>query len=552
MKKTVDKKSLAAKSGPKKPFLAVSVITSAAAVIIAAAVIGQAHPILIGIVVAAAMAAIHGLISKGITDTPAVNEISRAKLFQIVPCYISVQDRDFRIVKTNNLFKRHIGNFIGRYCYMVYKGRDSICPDCPVEKTFHDGVSYSREETIETRDGVMAQMIVHSSPLRDKRGRITHVMEMMTDITEVKQLQNELEESRKQYKEFFDKVPCTISIQDRNFRIVGSNTLFKRNFGECAGRTCHTIYKGRDNVCPNCPVARSLEDGRSHSSEEILITRDGQPAHMIVHSMPLRNEEGEIDRVMEMMTDITEVKLLQRELTTTGRAVAGMAHRIKNILMGLEGGIFVANTGMETDDKKTVALGWEMVERNVGKVTHIVKDMLYCSKTRTPSFKTISPAAIAEEVHTLFHKRSADAGIDFVLDLADVPESGSFDPDSLHSLMTNLVTNAIDACLFDMTEGKDGHRITLRCSRDDGGNMLVEVADTGPGIPLEAQDKIFEDFFSTKGSEGTGLGLLVAQKVAEEHGGSISFETEEGRGTTFRARLPVDRRLTEKQPPPPP
>ncbi len=526
---------------PGKKILTISVFTTAVAVVFIAFASGRINPILVGIGLAAYMATFYALISKHLRDKPVTDELNKDQLFQIVPCYVSMQDANYRIVKTNNLFKEHIGNFIGRHCYTVYKGRDSICPDCPVEKTFRDGISYSREETIETRDGRKAHVIVQSSPLRDKRGRITHVMEMMTNITEVKRLQTDLEESRKQYKELFDKVPCYISIQDRDFRIVESNSRFRRHFGESNGKACHAVYKGRDKVCPDCPVALSFEDGKSHSSEEIVITHSDRPAHMIVYSMPLRNERGEIDRVMEMMTDITEVKLLQRELTTTGRAVAGMAHRIKNIIMGLEGGIFVVNTGMESDDKEVVEEGWEMIERNVGKVSHIVKDMLYCSKTRIPSFRKVSPATIVEEVHSLFHKRAGDDGIELRLDIDSAPKSGNFDPDSLHSLMTNLVTNAIDACKFDMTEGKENHVISLRCGNDSEGSVIVEVSDTGPGIPHDVQDKIFEDFFSTKGSEGTGLGLLVAQKVAEEHGGSISFETEKGRGTTFRAVFPINR-----------
>ena len=95
---------------------------------------------------------------------------------------------------------------------------------------------------------------------------------------------------------------------------------------------------------------------------------------MVVYSMPIYDDAGEIASVMEVFTDITEVKKLQRQLTLMGRAVAGMAHRIKNILMGLEGGIFVVNTGMESNDRAQVAEGCEMVERNVNTVSAIVKD----------------------------------------------------------------------------------------------------------------------------------------------------------------------------------
>jgi signal transduction histidine kinase len=68
--------------------------------------------------------------------------------------------------------------------------------------------------------------------------------------------------------------------------------------------------------------------------------------------------------------------------------------------------------------------------------------------------------------------------------------------------------------------------------------VVFEVEDNGPGIPSEVQEKVFEEFFSTKGTEGTGIGLLVVQKVAEEHGGTVTFTSETGKGTTFRVSIP--------------
>ena len=501
------------------------------------AMMGEVHPAWLGLAAGALMAGLAFAVSARRAEE--VDPITGWALFDIVPCYISIQDPELRIVRSNALFRREFGDRTGRHCYEVYKGRNEACPDCPVEKTFRDGTSHSREETVIRADGSRADMIVYSSPLLNRRGKITHVMEMMTDITEVKRLQREVDIRRKEYQRLFDKVPCYLSVQDRDLRILETNALFKKDFGDVKGEYCFRVYKGRDTICPDCPAAKSLSDGRSHSSEETVITRDGRPAHMIVYTMPLVNDAGEIDRVMEMSTNITEVKRLQQELTATGRAVAGMAHRIKNILMGLEGGIFVVNTGMETGEEATVKEGWEMIERNVAKVSRIVKDMLYCSKTREPSFQDVSPVEIVREVYELFRKRAGETEIELRLELPDEDYKGRFDPESLHSLVINLVTNAMDACKFDLTEGKDRHEIVVRCARDEEGRTVIEVADNGAGIPEGARSRIFEDFFSTKGNEGTGLGLLVARKVVEEHGGEITFETEEGKGTTFRAVFPA-------------
>ena len=93
-------------------------------------------------------------------------------------------------------------------------------------------------------------------------------------------------------------------------------------------------------------------------------------------------------------------------------------------------------------------------------------------------------------------------------------------------------------CRFDQDSDKASHTITLRyyCNKDDA--HVFEVEDDGAGIPEEVGDKVFEDFFSTKGAEGTGVGLLVVQKVAEEHGGTVTFNTKIGKGTTFRVTIP--------------
>lgn len=354
-------------------------------------------------------------------------------------------------------------------------------------------------------------------------------------------LKRELDKSRRDYGRLFDAVPCYICVLNRDLEIMESNTLYRDDFDVKKGAHCFEVCKKQDFQCPNCLVRKTFEDGRIHFSEETLTTRDGHDLSFVVRSMPLRDSAGNIAAVMEVFTDITDVKQLEKQLTLMGRAVAGMAHRIKNILMGLEGSIFVVNTGKEMNDDQMIADGWEMVERNVGRVSRLVVDLLYCSKKRNPRFKDqTDPLSIARDVADLYRERMADEGIDFDLVLEEGEIRGLFDPDSLHNMLCNLMANAIDACRFDLDSGKKNHTIALRCHRDQQNCLVFEVEDDGAGIPEDVKDKVFEDFFSTKGTEGTGMGLLVVQKVAEEHGGSVSFETFPGRGTCFRAILPLN------------
>ncbi len=463
----------------------------------------------------------------------------------VMPCYLSVQDRDLRILETNQRFRQDFGPAIGEHCYRIYKDRHTPCPDCPVLKTFADGQSHRSEETVVTNSGQVANVLVTSAPLRDRKGHTVAVVEMSTNITESTQLHNELVRSRKHFKRLFDVVPCYISIQNSDFEVIESNELFKHDFASAKDKHCYRMYKGRDSLCPDCPVEKTFADGKVHSSVEQVLTKDGRQADMIVYSMPVEDEDGTISSVMEVSTDISEVKRLQHELAMVGLAVAGMTHRMKNILTGLEGGIFVVNTGFEMDDQTMVDEGWQMVTRNVTKVSQIAQDLLYCAKERTPKWDDdVSPQAILRDVHDLYDARASTEGVELVLALDDPPKLGRFDADALHSLVLNLTANALDACRFDPATGKQ-HRIILRCATQPSGATLIEVEDNGAGIPDDVSHKVFQAFFSVKGTEGTGIGLLVVQRVAEAHNAELSFDTEEGVGTTFRVVFPPSDRPTE-------
>ncbi len=349
----------------------------------------------------------------------------------------------------------------------------------------------------------------------------------------------QLDRSPSDFKRLFDIVPCYITVQGRDFRIMESNQTFRRDFGDCHGQKCFSAFKSRDDICPECPVEKTFSDGEIHSSEEIVRTSDGGVAEMIVYSMPVHDEEGHISAVMEVSTNITEVKRLQRQLVLMGLAVAGMAHRTKNILMGLEGGIFVVNEGFATKDNAAVEEGWRMVDRNVHRISRVVKDLLACAKKREPELEEgVSPGQVVSEVHELFKERMGTENIQLCLDRQDAGYVGTFDTEGIRSVALNLIANALDACRFDTSGSTKEHRITLRCVVNEAGTLSIEVADNGGGIPDELTDQVFKSFFSTKGTEGTGLGLLVVQKVAEENRGTVTFSSKEGEGTVFTVTLP--------------
>jgi signal transduction histidine kinase len=236
-----------------------------------------------------------------------------------------------------------------------------------------------------------------------------------------------------------------------------------------------------------------------------------------------------------MSTDITHVKRLHRELAILGETLAGVAHTIRNVLNGLEGGAYVLQSGLRRQDPMLAEEGWNMVRENVDLIAHLVKDILYCAKERKPEYEKVNVNEISRQVHGLFEKKAREMGIEFIIEDDDKIGEAIVDRMGIHSALTDLVTNAIDACLAD--KEKLHHLIRLRTGYTNE-NIFIEVSDNGIGMNQEVKDKIFKGFFSTKGGKGTGLGLLKVAKVVREHGGNLSLNSYPGIGTTIRINIP--------------
>jgi PAS domain S-box-containing protein len=467
-----------------------------------------------------------------------IKDLACERLFDEVPCCISIQDPDLRIVEANRNMIDEFGTRLGEPCYTVYKGRNEPCPECAVARTFEDGREHTAQETIFDRRGLPREVIVNTKPLRDNSGRIVAVMELFTDITVNRELEKRLHDSLRRFHTLFEQVPCFISVQDRDLRIVDSNGLFKEHFGQNLGGYCYKVYKRRDEPCEQCPVAKTFEDGLVHTSEEIIIDSTGSEVVVLVSSSPIRDSQGRVTEVMEVLTDITEIRLLQDKLASLGQLVGGIAHSIKNVLEGLRGGIYVANLGFRDNSREDIETGWEMVQRNVERISGMILDMLYCAKDRAPRRLPVSLPEMAEDVAELFRARAGQRDLDIETDIDPSMDTILADPKDIHSLLANLITNAMDACASDEDEAKK-HFVHIGVSQD-GDEAVIRVRDNGIGMDDDTRRKLFRMFFSTKGAFGTGLGLLVCHKVASEHGGAITVDSAPGQGSTFSVRLPVD------------
>jgi PAS domain S-box-containing protein len=351
--------------------------------------------------------------------------------------------------------------------------------------------------------------------------------------------------------EAFDQSPVCISVIDLDFRIVEANRQFTETYGAWIGRPCYSVYKGREIRCTECAAAQTFADGQTRAREERGRVCNGRPIDYLVHMVPLIRADGVIPFVIEMSTDITEMKRLERDkleaerLAAVGQTVAGLAHGIKNIVMGLEGGMYVMGTGIRKADSERIGLGWEMLEENIARISAFVKEFLEFARGREPKVALVDSNEIAHKLVDLYRDGAGMKGITLREDFAEGIADIAVDGEAVHTCLANLVSNAVDAC--EMSDKRD-HSVTLT-TREKNGAVIFEVVDDGCGMDYEVKQKVFTNFFSTKGSDkGTGLGLLTTRKIIQEHGGTISFDSTEGVGSVFRITLPRDR-LPKASPP---
>ncbi len=232
---------------------------------------------------------------------------------------------------------------------------------------------------------------------------------------------------------------------------------------------------------------------------------------------------------------LAEDAIRAERLAAIGQAVTGIAHCIKNMLHGLKGGLFMVKLALKKATGQTDDRGYQILERNQNRLTDLVQDMLTYSKDREPEYE---PTDLNELVVSVVELMQTKAGeqqtqLEFRPDatIGDIV----IDPKGIYRCVLNLVSNAIDAC------ENEGARVTVTVRPDNGERAVIDVTDEGCGMDQDTLANIFQPFFSSKGAQGTGLGLSLTQKIVNEHGGRVSVDSIEGQGSTFSIALPLNR-----------
>jgi PAS domain S-box-containing protein len=455
--------------------------------------------------------------------------------FNEMPCLVAIHNRDLKIVAINQLYKERLGDKIGGNSCEIYSRETPEFPECSVVKTFRTGKGQRSQEKIKYLSGEEIPVIVYTAPIRSKNNEVELVLEISADATEVKRLREELTAARQRYKQLFDEAPCYITVQDKNFNVTDANRRFMEDFGSNTGLKCFEIYKQRQNTCPNCPVEKTCKDAKSHQAEMIVTSKTGKQNNVLVWTAPIKNASGEITQVMEMSTNITQIRKLEDHLSSLGLLIGSISHGIKGLLTGLDGGMYLVESGFSKENQEQIKEGWSIVKLMADRIREMVLDILYYAKHRDLKWEKVDVLSFAEDVASTIEPKIRTHQIEFIREFDDSTGGFEVDPGIVRSAIINILENAIDACLEDRS-GRE-HKITFGVKQVKN-NIVFDVFDNGIGMNNETKDKLFTLFFSSKGTRGTGLGLFISNRIIQQHGGSILVETSLGKGSHFSIILP--------------
>jgi len=470
-------------------------------------------------------------------------------LFTEVPCQISVQDRDFRITQVNRVFEERFGDCQGEYCYRAYKGRDEKCPVCPVERTFQDGQPNSSEEVVVRKDGTLAYVLAFTSPIFDEEGSVVAAMEMATDITQVRLLEQELKKSEEKYRTLFNSDPNpifvlnpeTLEIKDANERALkfygfARDKILGKSFLELAEpqewdrlrkvpwEREGAVYKVRQ---------------RTKETESIMVN---------IRYSSLK-DIGQ-DTVIVTTSDVTErvrseEQLIQAsKMATLGEMSAGVAHELNQPLSVIKTSASFLTKKIDRNEPVSPDILRELADEmdsQVDRASLIINHLRQFGRKTDIRKANVQLNDCISGTFTVLGRQLEVHGIKVELDLEKELPPIKGDRNRLEQVFLNLIMNARDA-MDEKQElaGQDVEKVLRISSKTAGDRVVVNVHDTGPGMSEAVKEKIFEPFFTTKPvGKGTGLGLSISFGIVRDYDGIIEVQSVVGRGTTFTISFPA-------------
>jgi PAS domain S-box-containing protein len=470
---------------------------------------------------------------------------------------IVVLDREYRIVCHNRAFTKWIDKpkkrLIGEQCFSVIKDQPVRCTPCIVHEAFRTGQYFETFHTHEEGDKGKRYHETSAYPLKGEDNQVNYVVYMFKDITERGRMEEKVRQLSRFKKNILEHAGVSIKILDREGKIIDSNASAEKLFGyeryDVEGKPYTIFYREGDREL----IERSMNEAISKGlfKEDVtLVKKNGEefPAELTLTTVV--DEKGGIVAFIEIVHDITKIKqaeaIIKKQLdeikeidTLKEEYFYSTSHEFKTPLTTIASLTKMLLDGKlgELSAKQKEALG--LVYSDARRLRGAVQKILDISKIESGKMVynidqvDINPVFddVIETLKVITDSKSLDVSRKIDPKLPKV----TADRERLMLVVENIMSNAVK---FTPTGG----RIAIEASRD-GDYVLVQISDSGMGIPEEDKGRIFEKYYqvksgSTASAGGSGLGLVICKRIVEDLGGSIWAESRLGEGTTIKFKLP--------------
>ena len=491
------------------------------------------------------------------------SEIRYRTLFETMTQGVVFQNQDGIITQANPAAQTILGLTQDQIL-----GRTSIDPRW---HTIHeDGSPYPGEEHPamvalrtgqEVRNAVMGVfnplcesyrwIIVDAIPLAHPgKDRPFQVYTLFRDITAHRLAETALRESQAHLQAMFDNAASAIALLDAEGHYLQVNERWRAMFGYSspAGLSWLDVTHP-DDVSLTAPQYRALQTGElaAFQCEKRYIRADGSEFWGLVSARAVRNDDGSIDRIVQAIVDITAHKNAEAErmkLTLEQEKVNILARFIEDASHEFRTPLAVIYTGLELIERAVkpppeTVLRIRAMKEQAMYIGKLIDDMLAMSHFDSgPAIVTmpLDVNFLMRDLHAEFEEAAQAGGISLVLKLSAVPVPVRASPSDLHRALANIVQNALDFTA-------PGGTVTLESAIVEGA-ATVSVTDTGIGIAAKDLPQVFDRFFranQARTGRHAGLGLTIARRIIELHGGQIHVTSEPGRGSVFNVVLPLSR-----------
>jgi len=477
-------------------------------------------------------------------------------LFDRAPCLISVQDRNYKLLRYNREFAQRFDPRPGDHCYQAYKGREEKCANCPVERTFEDGLPHFGEETGVNKDGTPMYWILRTSPVKNAQGNIVAAMEMSLDISERKQLEQELLKSEKKYHEIFNNIPNPVFVLDREtLEILDCNDSVQAVYGYARDQIIGSSFLDFFAEEEKDRYAANLRNSAVLTQVKQLHLK-GVPLIVNIRISP--SDYPGKKALLVTTSDITkrleaEQQLIQAsKMATLGEMATGIAHELNQPLSVIKtsSSFFIRKINKnELIDAEILLNVLNKIDSNVDRAAKIINHMRQFARKSDMDFEKVQLNEVMVRAFEIFSQQLKLRGIEVVWEIEEDLPKISADFSRLEQVFINLLINARDAIedRWGLQESEEALKKIILKTRRKGSTVICEVCDTGKGVPQSIRNKIFEPFFTTKEvGKGTGLGLSISYGIVKDCGGEIWVVPNIPEGACFILTFPLAEKNVER------